>query len=56
LIDPGARLVESSGPYADRIACQNPDGSIAVELLNDGSAPRDLRVAVGSHRYSLRLP
>jgi glucosylceramidase len=56
LVDVGAHLVESSGPYADRMAFRNPDGSIVVELLNDGNAPRDLRVAVGPHGYALTLP
>jgi glucosylceramidase len=56
LVDVGAELIESSGPYADRIAFANPDGSIIVELLNDGAAPRELRVAVGSKGYAVKLP
>jgi glucosylceramidase len=56
LIDVGARLLASSGSYADRIAFRNPDGSVVVELMNDGNAPKSLRVAVGPHGYALTLP
>jgi glucosylceramidase len=56
LVELGARVLESTGSYADRIAFINPDGSVLVELLNSTLAARDLSVAIGSHQYRVTLP
>jgi glucosylceramidase len=55
LIEPGARVVEISGAHPDRIAFQNPDGSVVVELMNDGESTLPLHVRSGGRRYAVEL-
>lgn len=56
LIDQGARLLESSGANPNRIAFQNPDGSVVVELMNDTPAATRVTVAVGPGTHVVELP
>jgi glucosylceramidase len=56
LIEPGARLVQTSGAYADRVAFQNPDGTLVVELLNDGAEVVKLTIAAGAREHAVELP
>jgi glucosylceramidase len=56
LVEPGAHLAQSSGGYGDRIAFVNPDGTAIVELLNDGTTQKDLKVAVGTRTFAVSLP
>jgi glucosylceramidase len=56
LVDPGARLIESLGPYPDVIAFANPDGSVVVQLLNADSAARSVRIAIGPKQIVAALP
>lgn len=56
LVDRGARLLETSGANPNRIAFQNPDGSIVVELMNDTLAATRVGVTAGSATYSVELP
>jgi len=56
LVDPGARLVESRGAYADCLAFANPDETVIVELLNAEPAARDVRVSIRSRQVAFTLP
>jgi glucosylceramidase len=56
LIQPGARVVASSGAFADQIVFLNPDGTRVVELLNESAAPLTLTVIDGSRRQPVELP
>lgn len=56
LVEPGARLLATSGAYADRIAFENPDGTVVVELLNDGEEAVQLTIAAGQRRHAVELP
>lgn len=56
LIEPKARVVATSGAYADHIAFQNPDGTLVVELLNDGADAVQLTIAAGARRHAVELP
>jgi glucosylceramidase len=56
LVDPGARLVETSGRYTDRIAFVNPDGSVIVELLNASAEPVQFNIVISEHGLATKLP
>jgi glucosylceramidase len=56
LVDLGARVLGTSGPFENRIAFVNPDGSVVLELLNDTQAPVELDVAVGASGHHVTLP
>jgi glucosylceramidase len=56
LVDVGAHVLETSGPFADRIAFRNPDGTLVVELLNDTDAARTLTVAADGRQHTVELP
>lgn len=56
LVDRGARLLETSGANPNRIAFQNPDGSVVVELMNDAPAPTRVTVATGADTHVVELP
>jgi glucosylceramidase len=56
LVDPGARVVESTGSYTDQIAFANPDGALVLELLNATKSATTLRVQVGAERHVVTLP
>jgi len=56
LVRRGARLVESSGTHAERIAFVNPDQSVVVELMNDAEMPKTLVVVARGRSHRVELP
>jgi glucosylceramidase len=56
LVERGARLAETTGTHAERIAFSNPDGSLVVELLNDQDAPVALSVSARGRSHAVMLP
>jgi glucosylceramidase len=56
LLQPGARVVASSGAFADQIVFLNPDGTRVVEPLNESAAPLTLTIVDGSRRQPVELP
>jgi glucosylceramidase len=56
LVARGARLVASDSTYQDQIAFLNPDGTLVVELMNEGDAAVSLNVANGAHARTVNLP
>jgi glucosylceramidase len=56
LVQPGARVLASSGAHADQIVFLNPDGTRVIELLNDSPAPVTLTVVDGARRQPVELP
>jgi glucosylceramidase len=47
-VQPGAKRLATSGPYADLLAFQNPDQSLVLVLRNEASTPRTVRLKVGT--------
>jgi glucosylceramidase len=56
LVEPGAHLVETTGAYPDRIAFQNPDGTLVLELLNDSANVVHLNVEAAGRQQAVELP
>lgn len=56
LVKPGARVVAVSGAHEDRVAFQNPDGTLVLELMNEGEVALGLSVAAGERRHQIELP
>ncbi|HET9957223.1 MAG TPA: glycoside hydrolase family 30 beta sandwich domain-containing protein [Polyangiaceae bacterium] len=56
LVRPGAQRIATLSSYADQIAFKNPDGTLIVELLNEGNSPIDLQVQAGQRRHLVQLP
>ncbi|HEY8903291.1 MAG TPA: glycoside hydrolase family 30 beta sandwich domain-containing protein [Chthoniobacterales bacterium] len=45
-VKPGAKRVLTTGPWGDKIAFLNPDGSTVIVLANSGGKPFDVGIAV----------
>jgi len=56
ILDRGARVALATGSYPDRLAFVQPDGTIALQLLNDGPSARTVRVAAHGRMHSVALP
>lgn len=56
VLSEGARVVASSGAFADQIVFLNPDGARVAQLLNQSGAPAALTVVDGSRRQPVELP
>ena len=57
-VHPGARRIESHGGPAglESVAFANPDGGLAVVVLNTGDAPADFQLAAGGGSRPCRIP
>lgn len=58
-VKPGAKRVLVTGPWGDKIAFENPDGSTVIEMANSASKPLDVVVAVAGRlagTFSATLP
>lgn len=47
-VKPGAKRVLSTGPWGDRMAFVNPDGSTVLVIGNSSPQPQDVRLNLGS--------
>jgi glucosylceramidase len=56
LVERGAKLVETTGAHTERIAFLNPDGSLAVQLMNDQDTAVSLSVAARGRSHAVTLP
>jgi glucosylceramidase len=55
---PGARRIASSGTVdgLEHVAFRNPDGSLALLVLNPAAAPTAFRVSAGARSFAYTLP
>jgi glucosylceramidase len=50
-VKPGARRLETSGPYEDVLAFRNPDGSIVLVLYNNSDSDKSISIKAGDKSF-----
>lgn len=55
-IAPGARRIQTSGNYGDKIAFQNPDGEIILIVKNSGSVDYPVAIKLGDKKLKPTVP
>ena len=55
-VKPGARMVETEGPFTDALAFTDPDGTIVVVLHNAATVRTDIRVRIHGAVHLLEMP
>lgn len=52
---PGAKRVHTDGPWGDKIAFMNPDGSLVMVMGNSVDRPHDIIIGFASGGDTLRV-
>ena len=55
-VQPGAKVLDLGGTYADALAFVNPDGQVVVLLANQTDAPASVTVQLSGKNRTLELP
>jgi glucosylceramidase len=56
VVDVGASLLQISPENSDAIAFENPDGTLVVELLNESTTTKNVKVAAKGMNFAVELP